>query len=55
MKLLKAELLTALFSCAGFAIAELKSNVPIDTSRFELMPVSELSNRAAQGNDHAKF
>ncbi|OXL23345.1 tetratricopeptide repeat protein [Psychrobacter sp. DAB_AL32B] len=55
MKLLKAALFTALFSCAGFANAELISNVPLDTSRFELMPVSELSNRAAQGNDHAQF
>ena len=55
MKLLKAALFTALFSCAGLANAELISNVPLDTSRFELMPVSELSNRAAQGNDHAQF
>ena len=55
MKLLKAALFTALFSCAGLANAELISNVPLDTSRFELMPVSELSSRAAQGNDHAQF
>ena len=55
MKLLKAALFTALFSCASFANAELISNVPLDTSRFELMPVSELSSRAAQGNDHAQF
>lgn len=55
MKLLKAALFTALFSCAGLANAELISNVPLDTSRFELMPVSELSARAAQGNDHAQF
>ena len=55
MKLLKAALFTALFSCAGLANAELISNVPLDTSRFELMPISELSSRAAQGNDHAQF
>ena len=55
MKLLKAALFTALFSCASLANAELISNVPLDTSRFELMPVSELSSRAAQGNDHAQF
>lgn len=55
MKLLKAALFTALFSCASLANAELISNVPLDTSRFELMPISELSNRAAQGNDHAQF
>ncbi len=55
MKLLKAALFTALFSCAGLANAELISNVPLDVSRFELMPVSELSARASQGNDHAQF
>ena len=54
MKLLKAALFTALFSCAGLANAELISNVPLDTSRFELMPISELSASAAQGNDHAQ-
>ena len=55
MKLLKAALFTALFSCAGLANAELISNVPLDTSRFELMPISELSASAAQGNNHAQF
>ncbi|WP_201587996.1 tetratricopeptide repeat protein [Psychrobacter jeotgali] len=55
MKLLKAALFTALFSCAGLANAELISNVPLDVSRFELMPVNELSSRASQGNDHAQF
>ena len=55
MKLLKAALFTALFSCAGLANAELISNVPLDVSRFELMSVSDLSARAAQGNDHAQF
>jgi TPR repeat protein len=44
-----------LFSCAGLANAELISNVPLDTSRFELMPISELSASAAQGNNHAQF
>ena len=55
MKLLKAALFTALFSCAGLANAELISNVPLDTSRFELMSMSDLSARASQGNDHAQF
>ena len=55
MKLLKAALFTALFSCAGLASAELISNVPLDTSRFELMSMSDLSARASQGNDHAQF
>ena len=55
MKVLKAALFTALFSCAGLANAELISNVPLDISRYELMPVNELAARAAQGNDHAQF
>jgi TPR repeat protein len=55
MKLLKVALFTAIFSCAGLANADLVANVPLDTSRFELMNVSELSARAAQGNDHAQF
>ncbi len=55
MKLLKAALFTAIFSCAGLANADLVANVPLDTSRFEQMAVSELSARAAQGNDHAQF
>ena len=55
MKLLKAALFTAMLSCTGLANAELISNVPLDTSRFEIMSVSELSDRAAKGNDHAQF
>ncbi|ALF60070.1 tetratricopeptide repeat protein [Psychrobacter urativorans] len=55
MKLLKAALFTAIFSCAGIANADLVANVPLDTSRFEIMNVSELSARANQGNDHAQF
>lgn len=55
MKLLKATLFTALFSIAGFAQADLVSNVPLDVSRFEMMDMSELTSRAQQGNDHAQF
>ncbi|WP_199508482.1 MULTISPECIES: tetratricopeptide repeat protein [unclassified Psychrobacter] len=55
MKVLKAALFTAVFSVAGLANAELTANVPLDTSRFELMEVGELSARAASGNDHAQF
>lgn len=55
MKLLKVALFTALLSCAGMASAELTANIPLDTSRFEMMSVSDLSARAAQGNDHAQF
>lgn len=57
MKFIKAALFTAIMSCGavGVANAELISNVPLDTSRFELMSVSELISRAEQGNDHAQF
>lgn len=55
MKLLKVALFTALLSCTGIASAELTANIPLDTSRFEIMSVSDLSARAAQGNDHAQF
>ena len=55
MKLLKAALFTALFCGASLANAELISNVPLNTSRFELMSMSDLSARASMGNDHAQF
>jgi len=55
MKMFKTVLLTACLSVAGLANAELVSNVPLDTSRFELMSVSDLTARANQGNDHAQF
>ena len=55
MKSLKVALLTACLSVAGLANAELTANIPLDTSRFELMSVSELTSRANQGNDHAQF
>lgn len=55
MKLLKAALFTALFATAGMAQAELVANVPLDTSRYEQMSVSDLTARANQGNDHAQF
>lgn len=55
MKLVKAAILTAFLSVSGLASAELTANIPLDTSRFELMSVSELTARANQGNDHAQF
>lgn len=55
MKLLKAALFTVIFSYAGLANADLISNVPLDTSRFELMSLNDLSARASMGNDHAQF
>ncbi|MDO5768810.1 MAG: tetratricopeptide repeat protein [Psychrobacter sp.] len=55
MKLVKAAILTAFLSMSGLASAELTANIPLDTSRFELMSVSELTSRANQGNDHAQF
>lgn len=55
MKLLQAALFTALIGITGLAQAELTSNVPLDTSRYELMSMSDLITRANQGNDHAQF
>ena len=55
MKIIKAALLTACLSVTGLANAELIANVPLDTSRFEQMSISELTSRANQGNDHAQF
>lgn len=55
MKILKATLFTVMLSTAGLAQADLVANVPLDTSRFEIMNLNELTNRANQGNDHAQF
>ncbi|WP_227430201.1 tetratricopeptide repeat protein [Psychrobacter sp. I-STPA6b] len=57
MKLIKNAIFAAVVSCAGIGIAnaELISNVPLDTSRFELMSVSQLTNRANQNNPDAQF
>lgn len=55
MKLLKAALFTALFATAGLAQAELIANVPLDTSRYEIMSINDLTARANQGSDHAQF
>lgn len=51
----KAALFTTAFAAAGFANAELTANVPLDTSRYEMMSISELTSHANQGNDHAQF
>lgn len=55
MKFLKAALFTAVLATASLANADLIANIPLDTSRFEMMSISELSSRANQGNDHAQF
>ncbi|WP_169392124.1 MULTISPECIES: tetratricopeptide repeat protein [Psychrobacter] len=55
MKFLKAALFTAVLTTASLANADLVANIPLDTSRYEMMNVSELSSHAAQGNDHAQF
>lgn len=55
MKLLKAAVFATLFSTAGLAQADLVANVPLDTSRFEMMSVNDLTARANLGNDHAQF
>ncbi|WP_230659091.1 tetratricopeptide repeat protein [Psychrobacter sp. I-STPA10] len=55
MKLLKAALFTTMLSCGAIsaANAELISNVPLDTSRFELMNISSLTNMALQTSTNA--
>ena len=66
MKLIKAALFTAMLSCGAIsaANADLISNVPLDTSRFELMNIQTLTNMALKesanaseqrANDQAKF
>lgn len=55
MRFFKAALFTAVLTTASLANAELVANIPLDTSRYEIMSVSELSSHAAQGNDHAQF
>ncbi|WP_019672221.1 tetratricopeptide repeat protein [Psychrobacter lutiphocae] len=55
MKLLQATLFTAFFCTAGIAQADLIANIPLDSSRYEQMSISDLTARANQGNDHAQF
>lgn len=54
MKKFTAIALFTLF-CATTAQAELIANVPLDSSRFERMPASNLANFAQNGNSHAQF
>lgn len=54
MKFLKLTLLASLIS-TGVANAELISNIPLDTSRYELMDINALTSQAASGNHHAQF
>lgn len=53
---MKKLLIAAAFStlCTA-ASAELISNVPLDVSRFEIMPANTLAQHANAGNQHAQF
>ncbi|WP_201535114.1 tetratricopeptide repeat protein [Psychrobacter ciconiae] len=55
MRFFKAALFTAVLTTASLANADLVANIPLDTSRYEIMSINELSSHAAQGNDHAQF
>lgn len=55
MKLLKAAMLTAFLGLSGVASAELTANIPLNTSRFDTMPASDLINQAKTGNQQAQF
>ena len=54
MKFLKLTLLASLIS-VSVAHADLVSNVPLDTSRYEIMDMNTLTAQAASGNHHAQF
>ncbi len=55
MKLLKAVMLTGFLAVSGIASADLTSNVPLNTSRFDTLSPSELINQAKAGNQQAQF
>lgn len=55
MKLLKAVTLTGFLAVSGIASADLTSNVPLNTSRFDTLSPSELINQAKAGNQQAQF
>ena len=55
MTLFKAAFFTLCMATAGLAQAELTANVPLDTSRFELMSIGELTGRATGGDHQAQF
>lgn len=55
MKLLKAVALTGFLAVSGIASADLTSNVPLNTSRFDTLSPSELINQAKAGNQQAQF
>ena len=50
MKSLKIAVLATTLFGAGVASADLISNVPLNTSRFEIMDISSLTDQASQGN-----
>ena len=55
MKLLKAALLTTFLGFSGVASADLVANIPLDTSRFDIMSPNDLLSQAKAGNQQAQF
>lgn len=55
MKLLKATVITTLLGLSSLASAELVSNVPLNTSRFDTLSPSDLIAQAKAGNQQAQF
>lgn len=51
----KALIVATLGMTSLISHAELVSNVPLESSRFEIMPVSNLQTYANNGNQHAQF
>lgn len=55
MKALKATIFASILGFSSIASAELISNVPLDSSRFEIMGASDLISQAKAGNQQAQF
>lgn len=51
----KLTMAAAGFLLCGLAHADLTANVPLDSSRFQLMDAQLLTQYASQGNHHAQF
>ncbi|MFW2176732.1 MULTISPECIES: tetratricopeptide repeat protein [unclassified Moraxella] len=55
MKLFKIAMLTTVLGISSVASADLVSNVPLNSSRFDTMQPNELINQAKSGNQQAQF
>ncbi|WP_019519467.1 tetratricopeptide repeat protein [Faucicola boevrei] len=54
-KFFKATLLASVLGFSGVASADLVANIPLDSSRFDIMPVKDLITQAKSGNQQAQF